>query len=106
MLTTQANAGPRVYASAPGSLGSHVIAGWCRPGSARRRRMAQRYSSNMELGSPVWACTVRSFHSGGWGSHGAAASGGLKPNGGSSPLHGSGTRQPSRLWPLRAHIGS
>ena len=40
---------------------------------------------------------MRSRHSFGWGSHGAAdAPGGEKPNGGSVPDHGSGTRDPSR----------
>ncbi|MGW1888101.1 hypothetical protein [Streptomyces sp. NPDC001970] len=60
-------------------------------------RSAARYSSSVESGSPLWAATVWSFQAGGCGSHGsAAASAGLKPNGASSPSHGSGTRQPSR----------
>ena len=60
--------------------------------------------------SPVWAATMSSRHSFGCGSQGwAAASGGEKPNGGSVPVQGSGTRLPSRPGsapPVRCQIGS
>jgi hypothetical protein len=74
----------------------------------------------MEPGSASSASTVRSFQASGWGSQvppvppvfsvprvppGPA----VKPNGGRSPDHGNGTRQPSRpvmVCPERCHIGS
>ena len=64
----------------------------------------------MESGFADSAATVRSRHSFGCGSHGSdAAPAGEKPNGGSVPDHGNGTRLPSRPGsapPVLAQIGS
>ena len=48
-------------------------------GSARRSRIAARYSSSIEAGSPVCAAAVRSFQSAGCGSHGRGGAVGAEP---------------------------
>ena len=64
------------------------------PADAQRLPVQRTASSRRP---PDSAATVSSRHSLGCGSHGsAAAPAGEKPNGGSVPDHGSGTRQPSR----------
>ena len=79
---------------------SHVIgrrrrklgaAAAARPGRARASTPGRR---------PAPA-TVSAPQSAGCGSHGALAGLGPKPNGGASPDHGSGTRQPSRPTSVR-----
>lgn len=66
-----------------------------RDGSARRSARALLYRASIEPGSDRCASAVSVFQPSGWGSHGLAPSA-VNPNGGCSPDHGSGTRQPSR----------
>ena len=74
-------------------------------GASRRIASAARYSSSVEAGSPAAPRRVSAGQVAGAGSQAAQPSG-PKPYGGSSPAHGSGTRQPSRLSPVRRNAGS
>ena len=90
-------AGTRSKASTPSTAGSQVIGPSPSAADTRRMRSASWYSRSIESSLADSASTVRSRHSLGCGSHGSrTAPGGEKPNGGSVPDHGSGTRLPSR----------
>lgn len=78
-------------------------------GRVRRIRSAARYSASVESGSCCCAATVRCDQSSGCGSQVWSGATVLNPYGACSPVHGSGTRAPSRprsVWPERSHSGS
>ena len=104
------HAAPPLEGEHPGRGRQQVSGPSPNSGSSRRMRSTARYSSSIEPGSLVSAWTVKSRHAAGWGSHGSApAPAGEKPNGGSAPAQGSGTRLPSRPGsapPARCQIGS
>ena len=95
-LTTQRKPGSRVNDSTSGGVPSSQLrepsprAGW-----RRRSARAARYRLSMLVRSFCWASTVSSDQCAGCGSQGGC-SGDPKPNGGSVPDQGIGTRQPSR----------
>jgi hypothetical protein len=101
--------GSRTKASTPSGVSSQRSSAEPEAPSAacdRRSRSASRYSDSIEPGSPSCAETVNAPQSEGCGSHDEDV---LNPYGGSSPDHGSGTRQPSRpisVPPDRSHTGS
>src|SRR5690606_28261186 len=101
-FTVQTNASPRRNANTSSGASHHANSS---AGSPRRCRNASRYNDRVDPGSDCWASTVSAAQSRGCGSH----AGPPKPNGGSVPDHGSGTRHPSRprsVYPERFHVGS
>ena len=97
-LTTQAKPAPRRKASTPAGAASQVIVPSprpARPGAAPDRRAGRAPASS--AGRRSARSAVRSLQLGRLRQPGLpAAPSGLNPNGGASPDHGSGTRQPSR----------
>src|SRR5690606_37237185 len=76
--------------------------------SSRRSRRAALYSDRVEAGSRSWTSRVSDRHWAGTGSQ-LSSAGQPKPNGGSSPSQGIGTRHPSRprsVRPERSQVGS